>query len=105
MRMSVEIEGGLAYFPGLAQPIVLDTDNLPSEDAEELKRLVQATHFFELPRGGEQKSAPLGADYRRYTITIDDGLTHHSVQRIDPVTDPHLQDLLTFAQRHRSSSR
>ncbi len=102
MRMQVHIDGGIAYFPGLAKPIVLDTATLSAQDAEELKRLIAAARFFELPASIGQQPAR-GADYRRYTITVDDGSAHHTVEFTDPITDPHLEALITFAQKHRSS--
>jgi hypothetical protein len=103
MRMQVHIEGGLAHFPGLAKPIELDTATLPAQDAEEMRRLVAAALFFELPASVGQPPMRGAADYRRYTITVDDGSAHHTVQVTDPVTDPHLQALITFAQKHRRS--
>jgi hypothetical protein len=103
MRMRVHIEGGVAYIPRLAKPIELDTDTLPAQDAEEIRRLVAAAHFFELPASVGQPPIRGAADYRRYTITVDDGTVHHTVYVTDPVTDPHLQALITFAQKHRPS--
>ena len=103
MHTQVRIEGGIAYFPGLAKTIDLDTDTLPAQDAEEMRRLVAAARFFELPVSTGQQPARGAADYRRYTITVDDGSAHHTVQTTDPVSDPHLQALITFAQRHRTS--
>jgi hypothetical protein len=103
MRMQVRIEGGIAHFPGLARPIILDTDMLPAQDAEEMRRLIAAAHFFALPPATGQPAVH-GADARRYTITVDDGPAHSTVQVSDPVTNPHLEALLTFAQKHRSSS-
>lgn len=93
MRIQFKMEGGLAYFPGLSQPVTIDTDRLFEEEARELARLVYAARFFELPgeAGSPQRG---GADYRRYTITIEDGGQEHTVQLVDPVTEPHLQALL-----------
>lgn len=99
--MQVRTEGGFAAIPGLTRPIVLDSDTLPPQEAQEMRLLVTAAHFFDLPA---QQSLPQhGADYRRYTITIDDADKHHSVQFTEPVTDAQLRDLLAFALRHKSS--
>ena len=102
MHMQVRIEGGIAYFPGLAKPIDLDTNTLPAQDAEEMRRLVTAAHFFELPASVGQLPVR-GADARRYSITVDDGSAHHTVEVTDPVSHPGLEALITFAQRHRSA--
>lgn len=102
MHMQVRIEGGIAYIPGLAKPIDLDTNTLPAQDAEEMRRLVVAARFFELPSLVGQLPVR-GADARRYRITVDDGSAHHTVEVADPVSDPGLEGLITFAQRHRSA--
>ena len=103
MHVQVSIEGGFAYFPGLAKPIHLDTETLPAQDAEELRRLVAAAHFFSLSESIGQQPARGAADYRRYTIMVDDGSAYHTVQVADPVSDPHLEALITFAREHRTS--
>jgi len=102
MHMQVKTEGGIAGpIPGLSKPIVLDSDTLPPQEAEEMRQLVTAAHFFELP--AQQPLPQRGADYRSYTVTIDNGERHHSVQFTELVADPHLRDLLAFALKHKSS--
>jgi len=97
MRVEFKMEGGLAYFPGLSQPIVLDSKELPEDEAQELRGLVEATRFFERPTS--VSPPPRGAaDYRQYAITVEDGGRRHTVTLIDPVTDHHLQELLRFLQ-------
>src|SRR5438128_130714 len=44
------MEGGIAYFPGRSSPITIDSDELPKQESDELKGLVNATHFFDLPK-------------------------------------------------------
>ncbi len=103
MRMQVKTEGGIAGpIPGLSKPIVLDSDTLLHQEAEEMRQLVTAARFFELP--AQQPQPQRGADYRTYTISIENGERHHSVQFTELVTDPHLRNLLAFALKHRSSS-
>ncbi len=95
MRVQLKIEGGLAYFPGLARPRVINSDKLSKEEAAELERFVNAAHFFELPDrvGTVQKGA---ADYRQYIVTIAEGRRSHTVRLTDPVEDTNLQALLDF---------
>jgi hypothetical protein len=97
MRVQFTMEGGIAYFPGLSQPVVIDSAALSPEEADELQQLVNAARFFELPTS---IGAPLrgAADYRQYTIGIEDGERSHTIQRRDPVEDPHLQALIRFLQ-------
>jgi hypothetical protein len=104
MRIEFQNEGGIAHFPGLARPVVIDSDALSEEEATELKRLVKAARFFEQPRGvGTPRRG--AADYRQYTITVEEGGRQHTIQVADPVEDPELQPLLRFLQTKARSLR
>lgn len=97
MRIEFQTEGGIAHFPGLSRPVVIESDALAEEDASELKRLVEAAHFFERPTvAGAPRSG--AADYRRYTISVEDGGRQHTIQLADAIEDPTLQQLLRFLQ-------
>ena len=102
MRIQLKIDGGLAYFPGLSKPITIDSNALPAQEADKLKQLLEAVHFFELPPV-LNAPAPGAADYQRYTITVDDDSKHHSVQMTDPIADkePNLQALLSYLKTKR----
>ena len=100
MRVQLKMEGGLAYFPGLSQPITIDSETLPAQAADKLKQLLDAVHFFDLP--SVINKPPSGAaDYYQYTITVDDDGKHHTVRLTDPIADAHLQALLTFLKTRR----
>src|SRR5215204_1699213 len=72
MRVELQTDGGIAYFPGLSKPVVVDSSDLPKEQSAQLKQLIASTRFFELPAAS--RSLPKGAaDLRRYTITVEDG--------------------------------
>src|SRR3712207_8447327 len=76
MRISFRMEGGLAHVPGLSEPVSVDTDELPAEEASELERLIEAARFFELPA---TSALPRGAaDYQKYTITVARSEEHTS---------------------------
>jgi len=99
MRISFKMEGGLAHVPGLNEPVSIDTDELPAEEASELKRLIEAARFFELPA---TSALPRGAaDYRKYTITVATPARSHTAQLTDPIEDLHIQELMN----HLSSLR
>ncbi|MGZ3630324.1 MAG: protealysin inhibitor emfourin [Ktedonobacteraceae bacterium] len=103
MWIQFKMEGGLAYFLGLSKPTMIESDELPKQEADELKRLIDAAHFFDLP--AEIVSPPRGAaDYRQYTITIEDDRKQHTVRLTDPIADPNLQALLTYLKTRRSAS-
>jgi len=97
MRIEFRMEGGIAHFPGLSQPVVIDSEALAEAEANELKRLVEEARFFERPTvaGAPRRGA---ADYRQYTITVEEDGRQHTVKLTDPVEEPTLQQLLRFLQ-------
>jgi len=102
MRVELQTEGGIAFFPGLSRPVVVDSGDLPKEQASQLQRLIDSTRFFELPAAA--RSLPKGAaDTRRYTITVQDGRRRRTVRLNDPVEDTQLQALIDFLQDQRGA--
>ena len=93
MRIQLTTEGGVAHFPGLSQPLTVDTDELTEAEAAELMGLLNAVRFFDLPpmvvppRTG-------AADYRQYTLTAEDGGRRHTVRWSDPIQEPDVRALL-----------
>ena len=84
------------YLPAQREPVTIDTDDLPAEEAKELERLVEAASFFELP---ETIPPPPGAaDYLRYTISVTSAGHSHTVQLTDPIEDPALQALVEYLE-------
>ncbi len=102
MLIQFQMEGGIAYFPGLNKPSMIDSDQLPKQEADELIRLVTASHFFALQAVVGTPAAG-AADYRQYTITIEDAGKQHTVRITDPIEDSNLQALVTNL-RTRSST-
>jgi hypothetical protein len=97
MRVELSIEGGFAYFPGLAQPIVVEATQLSAADATELRRLCGAA----LAAGGKARMSPLASfpDARRYQLAIDvDGVTHE-LTVADPISPQAVADLIEFVNR------
>jgi hypothetical protein len=102
MRVEFATEGGIAYFPGLSRPVVIDTDNLPEPEAAELQRLLDAANFFEQP--APPRTMPKGAaDFRQYTISVAQGRRRHTIRLADPIDDPCLQSLVDFLRRHAAA--
>lgn len=77
--------------------MVIESAALSAEDNAELKRLMESARFFEQPSTVGTPS-PGTADYRQYTITVEDGGRQHTVKLVDPVEDPALRQLLRFLQ-------
>ncbi|MDQ3659339.1 MAG: hypothetical protein M3338_06655 [Actinomycetota bacterium] len=94
MRVEFKTEGGFAYFPGLNQPVTIDTGELFAQEADELERLMEAARFFDLP----ETSAPRRgvADGRRYTISVSSPEHSHAVHVDDPIEDANIQALVDF---------
>jgi len=97
MKINFEMSGGFAHIPMLNKPIMLDTKQIESRVANELESIVRNSHFFQLPR--ENKNSAKGAaDYRIYTITIEDDSHVHTIQLTDPITDVNLERLVSRLQ-------
>jgi hypothetical protein len=97
MRITFQSQGGIAFFPGLNRPVVIDTALLPAEERSKLEGLVQATRFFALPTelGTRQRG---GADFREYTITVGEGIQNHTVRIIEPFENSDLEELIAELQ-------
>jgi hypothetical protein len=104
MRIDFTQGGGLGYFPGLNKPVTIEVDRLEASEAEELKRLVEAAHFFDLPAtiGAPARGA---ADYQYYVLTVEDSGRRHTVRIFIPVEDVTLQDLLQAVQKQVKAAR
>lgn len=103
MRIQFQVEGGIAHFPGLSQPVTIDTARLPEAEAAELLELVDAAQFFDLPTtAGRRRGA---ADYRQYTITVEQGGRRHTVRLSDPIEGRDLQELVGCLSRKVSQLR
>jgi hypothetical protein len=104
MRIRFKESGGMAFFPGLNQAVTLDSDQMTEEEAGRLKQLVDAARFFERPAnvGSPQPGA---ADYKEYSITIEEGEKSHTVRLVDPVEDAGMSALLTFIRTQARAAR
>jgi hypothetical protein len=104
MRVELLTEGGIAFFPGLSKPIVVDSADLPPAEAQQLKQLVADARFFELPAAA--RALPKGGgDMRSHTITVKDGRRNHTVRLIEPIENHNEQALVDFLQDQRVAQR
>jgi hypothetical protein len=97
-------EGGLAAFPGLSKPVLIDTDVLPPADAARLNQLVGSARFFDQP-AELGKPRPGAADYYQYTITIEAGGRRHTLRLSEPFEDPNLRALVNELQARATATR
>ena len=105
MQIKFTQEGGVGYFPGLSKPVTIEVDSLEQGEAEELKRLVESAHFFELPANVGTPPPPGAADYQHYTLTIEEGGRSHSVRVSVPVKDEAVQNLVSSVQKQVKAAR
>jgi hypothetical protein len=105
MRVEFATSGGIAYFPGLARPVVIEANQLPEDEARKLNDLVAASRFFDQPERTASKMAPGAADYRQHTITIDQGGRSHTLVVNEPIEDPDLKQLVGFLESQAKAAR
>lgn len=97
MVITLRVDGGFAFIPGLNATKTIDTALLPRAEAESLEKMLASTAFFALPSA--VGLPPQGsADMQAFEITIEDGTRAHRVRVSEPVTDPGLEELLQFLQ-------
>ena len=95
MLVEFTMEGGVGYFPGLQEPVTIDSAALPDADAAELARLVGAANLEQ-----HQPTSPSGvADGRHYTIVVHDDTGVCYAEAADPITDPALAQLVAFLRK------
>ena len=98
------MSGGFANLPALNGPFLINTELLDEQTASQLKSLVHASRFFDQP--AKSDTVALGAaDYRTYTITVDDGLNMHTIQLTDPIRDTNIAQLVLKLKNMPLSSK
>lgn len=91
MHIDFRIDGGIAAFPGLAQPVRIDCAELPERDAARLRDLVRKADFFGV--AAPAAAAPVN-DARAYTIVVDDGVQCRTLTLAEPIADAPMRELV-----------
>lgn len=99
MHLTLIVEGGFAYFPGLRHPLMVRSEALPHREATRLAKLITASKFFDLPQDLTSRNRG-SADFQAYHLTIRDGVREHSVTFADPINNEALGELVDFIQSH-----
>ncbi|MDR5795315.1 hypothetical protein QCE49_18235 [Caballeronia sp. LZ008] len=97
MHAELTTDGGLAAFPGLARPIVLDEKDLSPDDGVAFAHLVVAARA-EASASRPRATKPV-PDGRTYRIHVDGDDTLH-LQAADPSIPPAFAALMEFIKRH-----
>ena len=69
----------------------IDLNQMPDDEAQDLQRLILETNFFNIP---QNLIEPTKHDEYEYTITVDAGNSHHTVQTSDSSAPESLRPLL-----------
>jgi len=103
MRIDFERTGG---FAGMILQAIIDTNELPEEEANELRQLIEEANFFALPPTIKSAS---GADQFTYRLTVIASVRQHSVEVSDgAVPDsmrPLINRLTTLARTNQRSRK
>lgn len=87
-RINFKRSGGI-----LGQEIETDIDlnELPDAESQELVQLLTETNFFNIPQNLIGHAMP---DEYEYTVTVEAGNTHHTIQTSDATAPESLRPLL-----------
>jgi hypothetical protein len=97
MRVQLITDGGFAYMPGLASPVVVDSAHLSAEEAVQLQRLCEAASAT-----GQQQATSNATpvpDGRRYRLTIETADSRRELSAADPIDHPAVARLIAFVQQ------
>lgn len=98
MRMTFERTGG---FAGMSLTKVVDTTTLPAEQANQLRRLVDAADFFHLPATLTAKTSQ--PDRFEYRVTIQQNNQQHTIvvseQAVPSTLKPLIEWLMAAARK------
>jgi hypothetical protein len=70
----------------------IDLNEIPGDEMQEIMRLITEANFFDIPQN--LIASPSTPDEYAYTITVDAGNTHHTIQTSDSSAPESLRPLL-----------
>jgi emfourin len=91
LRIALQVDGGLASFPGLRRPVTVDSGSLSPGQAAQLCELIDRSDFFGVSPP-HRSDAP---DARTYTVEIEDGPRRRTLRLTEPIADPALRELVS----------
>ncbi|MGA9703418.1 protealysin inhibitor emfourin [Pseudomonas sp.] len=98
MHISISENGGPAFFPGLSKPRTVEVGTLSEQDQQEVRQLIEASDFFQLPQSALPASCKPGEVH--YTLTVAEGEREHTVCVLAPVKSQALDGLVQCVRRH-----
>ena len=77
MKISIEQTGG---FAGISNSYNVDTERIPPNEAEKIKKIVQDGQLFSLSHPIPTLPQKGSADYQSFKVTLEDNETKHIVE-------------------------
>jgi hypothetical protein len=78
-------------FLGREMKSSLDLNEMPEDESQEIQRMILESNFFNIP---QNLIEPSKHDEYEYTITVESGNSHHTVQTTDTSAPESLRPLL-----------
>lgn len=86
MRITVSMPStGIFYAPGLAAPVVIDSDALPKAVAAKLERLADEAKLFEQPAAAPKAAPDKRRDVQETVITVEAEGKERTIRVSDPI--------------------
>ena len=105
MRITVSMPStGIFYAPGLARPVVIESDKLPSAVAGKLKRLADDAQLFERPEAAPSPAPGKSRDVQETIITVEAEGKERTLRVSDPIGSIANKSLREFVQLVREQA-
>jgi hypothetical protein len=97
MRVELTVDGGLAILPGLAKPLIVQSDGLPPDELARLNHLLASA---QASAGSQPDVAGQARDAHTYTIAAFDGQQVNTLKASDLDMSAPFRELLEYVQVH-----
>jgi hypothetical protein len=95
MRITLKRSGG---FGGIQSSAALDVEKLPEKKSIEIRKLIDASDFFNLPKSINAKSPQ--PDRFEFELTVEDDKRSHTVSIAEQAASKELKDLLSWLRKN-----
>jgi len=94
-----------SFFPGLAKPVVIESETLAEDERRTLETLVEEANFFAQPDRISSFSVNQLRDAGEMTITIERADKRHTTMVVGPLTGPDQEPLRRLVKFLESKAR
>jgi hypothetical protein len=99
---------GIVFAPGLARPVVIDSDKLPAPVAQRLERLAAEANLFEPTEAAPSAAPDKLRDAQETVITVEAEGKERTIRVADPVgsiTDKSLREFVALVREQADRLR